>query len=83
MHHYGMGSKGPSPWRKSEDFEFLKKEYLGVQTHNQEGQFTDQNQMIKENTEGRRKECTELKPEADECGEAWRKTTGWQMKDRN
>lgn len=78
-----MGSKGPSPWRKSEDFKFLKKEYLGYRHTNKKGNSIDQKQTKKENRKGGRKECPELKPEADEHGEAWRKTTGWQMKDRN
>lgn len=57
MHLYGMGSKGPSPWRKSEDFEFLEKEYLGYR-HNQEGHFyrpeTDDKGEYQGREEGRR-----------------------------
>lgn len=51
-----MGSKGPSPWRKSEDFEFLKKEYLGYRHTIKKDTSTDQKQMIKDNTKGGRKE---------------------------
>lgn len=56
MHLYGMGSKGPSPWRKSEDFEFLKKEYLVYRHTNKKGNSINQKQTIKENTKGGRKE---------------------------
>lgn len=82
---YGMGSKGLSPWRRSEDFEFLKKEDLWYRDMKRKGNSVDQEQTIKENSEEgvqmeKGGECTELKPEVNEHGEAWKKTTGRYMK---
>lgn len=48
---YGMGSKGLSPWRRSEDFEFLKKEDLWYRDMKGKGNSVDQEQTIKENSE--------------------------------